>query len=157
MAPRHDCSVFISYRRMDTGGYAGRLADALAPRFGAGMPAAADLPTDLHRLARQQALELSDSRWAHDLDRLVEAIQRCASLAAPPQARSLRRPALFAIAALLFSGALGGTLYSRSRRMPELTGRVRLSSDGRTLTGELRVPDRDPAQARFAPDTLIRR
>lgn len=296
MAPRHDCSVFISYRRADTGGYAGRLADALEARFGADrvfhdvetilpgtdfaasihdaiasasvvlvligddwldardtaggrllereddfvrieaatalaggkavlpllvegarMPAAADLPTDLRRLARQQALELSDSRWAHDVERLVEAIQRCTSIVAPPQARSLRRPALFAMAGLLFAGVLGGALYTRSNRLPELagrwdlpngsfwtvvqdghrlaieethylsrevwkrgtgtvdgeaihvsldwvfermppeTGRFRLSSDGRTLTGELRVPDRDPAQARVAPAVLVRR
>ena len=42
-------------------------------------------------------------------------------------------------------------------RMPPETGTLRLSSDGRTLTGELRVPDRDPAQSRQAPAALVKR
>ena len=29
-------AIFLSYRRADTGGYAGRLAEALEKRFGAG-------------------------------------------------------------------------------------------------------------------------
>jgi hypothetical protein len=142
-------------------------------------------------------------------------VKRLLAIIKPYRSRAFL--ALFAMAGLLFAGALGATLYSRSRRMPELTGRwdlptgsfwsvvqdgsrltieethylsrevwkrgtgtldgeavhvsldwvfegmppqtgrFRLSADGRTLTGELRVPDRDPAQARFAPVVLMRR
>ncbi|MCE2946220.1 MAG: toll/interleukin-1 receptor domain-containing protein [Betaproteobacteria bacterium] len=203
-------ALFLSYRRADTGGYAGRLADALEARFGEGsvfhdvetilpgtdfaaaieaaiasasvvlvligddwldardaaghrlldrqddfvrleaasalasgkavlpllvegarMPAAADLPTDLQRLARQQALELSDSRWAHDVDRLVDAIRRCggiaparapapASAAAPAVPRRARR---FAAAGPGAAVVVGGALFVGSRRPPDLAGR----------------------------------
>jgi hypothetical protein len=142
--------VFISYRRDDAGGWAGRMEDDLADRFGservfrdikipagvdyeqhieqvldachvvvvvigpewatlknedgtlrlaqpddllrreieralarrdvevipvlvqrARMPAARDLPPELRALARRQAIELSDSRWNHDMGQLI--------------------------------------------------------------------------------------
>jgi hypothetical protein len=289
-------ALFLSYRRADTGGYAGRLADALEARFGEGsvfhdvetilpgtdfaasieaaiasasvvlvligddwldardaaghrlldrqddfvrleaasalasgkavlpllvegarMPAAADLPPDLQRLARQQALELSDSRWVHDVDRLVDAIRQCGGVTAGPARMSPRRSLLLSTAGLAAAGVIGSALFVRSRRPPDLAGRwelpngsfwtvvqdgrklvieethylsrevwkrgsgvveddairvsldwvfermppetgtLRLSSDGRTLTGELRVPDRDPAQSRQAPAALVKR
>lgn len=289
-------SLFLSYRRVDTGGYAGRLSDALEARFGVGsvfhdvdtilpgtdfaaaieaaisaatvvlvligddwidardatgtrmldrtddfvrievatalasgktvlpllvegtrMPAAADLPPDLQRLARQQALELSDSRWPHDVDRLVDAIRRCGvTTTAVPSAAPVRRRLQFALAGLAAATVVGAMLYQRSTRVPDLAGRwalptgsfwiviqdgrrlsieethylsrevwkrgsgtvedesirvtldwvfdrmppetgiFRISADGRTLTGELRLPDRDPGQARFAPAVLVR-
>ena len=43
---------------------------------GAGMPRAQDLPADLTELARRNALDVSDLRWRHDLDRLVGALER---------------------------------------------------------------------------------
>ncbi len=143
-------SVFISYRRDDAGGWAGRMEDDLADRFGsdrvfrdikipagvdyeqhieqvldachvvvvvigpewaklkgadgklrlaqsddllrreieralarrdvevipvlvqrARMPAAHELPAELQPLARRQAIELSDSRWNHDMGQLI--------------------------------------------------------------------------------------
>lgn len=215
-------SLFLSYRRTDTGGYAGRLTDALEQRFGHGsvfhdvetiapgtdfavsidqaiaqatvvlvligdgwleardasgarlldrdddfvrieaatalssgrtvlpllvegarMPTPDTLPPDLRRLARQQALELSDSRWAHDIDRLVEAISRLGvapvSAVAPlapvapaapiaPVASSTRRPLLLALAGLAVAGAVTAALFLRAPGVPELAGRWDLPS-----------------------------
>ena len=41
----------------------------------AGMPSTEDLPEDLGLLARRNAIELSDSRWDTDIERLVRAIE----------------------------------------------------------------------------------
>lgn len=41
---------------------------------GATMPSQSDLPAPLARLARFNAIELSDSRWAYDAERLVDAL-----------------------------------------------------------------------------------
>ena len=41
----------------------------------AGMPSPEDLPEDLGLLARRNAIELSDSRWDTDIERLVRAIE----------------------------------------------------------------------------------
>lgn len=196
-------SLFISYRRSDTGGYAGRLADVLEQRFGAGrvfhdveaiapgtdfaaaiesavagagvvlvligdgwldardasgarlldreddfvrleasralargrpvlpllvegarMPAADALPPDLSRLARQQALELSDSRWAHDVERLVEAITRLGVAPARGQPVPARRRGLLALGIVAGVGAAGiGAFMLRPAPLPELAGR----------------------------------
>jgi len=180
------------------------------------MPDAADLPPDLRRLARQQALELSDTRWPHDVDRLVDAIRRYGVATPGPSSPDRRRSLLYAAGGLAAAIIVGGMLYQRANSVPELAGRwelptgsfwivaqdgrrliieethylsrevwkrgtgviedgairvsldwafdrmppetgtLRLSPDGRTLIGELRVPDRDPAQARFAPAVLVR-
>jgi hypothetical protein len=148
-------SIFLSYRRSDTGGHAGRLADALETRNGrdavfrdvesieagarfdeaieraladcrvfvplvgdewlsctgpdgrsrlsdpsdyvrrevaaalrrdvamipvlldgATMPPASALPAELQPFARYQAVELSDTRWDYDVERLIAAIDR---------------------------------------------------------------------------------
>ncbi len=50
---------------------------------GATMPAAHDLPPDLARLARRNALELSDARWRYDVGRLIEVLDRLLEPAAP--------------------------------------------------------------------------
>jgi hypothetical protein len=42
---------------------------------GAVMPSAAELPTPLARLARRNAIELSDARWDCDADRLIRALE----------------------------------------------------------------------------------
>lgn len=292
-SPRH--ALFLSYRRIDSGGYAGRLSDALEARFGAGsvfhdveairpgtdftlaieaaiasasvvlvligddwidardatgtsmldraddfvrievatalasgktvlpllvegakMPAVADLPPDLHRLARQQALELSDSRWAHDIERLIETLRRCGVMPAAPIVPPGRRRLQFAAAGLAAAVILGGTLLQRASRVPDLggrwdlpsgsfwvviqdgrelkieethylsrevwkrgtgsieddsirvsldwvferlppqTGTLRLSADGKTLSGDLRIPGREPEQAHSTSTVLVR-
>lgn len=43
---------------------------------GARMPRTVDLPTSLQHLARRQAIEISDTRFHVDVDRLVEVIER---------------------------------------------------------------------------------
>jgi hypothetical protein len=40
------------------------------------MPSADDLPPSLEPLTRRNAMELRDSSWRHDVDRLIEAIER---------------------------------------------------------------------------------
>jgi hypothetical protein len=42
---------------------------------GAVMPSAAELPMPLARLARRNAIELSDARWDYDADRLIRALE----------------------------------------------------------------------------------
>ena len=39
------------------------------------MPRTDELPPDLARLARHNAIELSDTRWGYDVDRLIETIE----------------------------------------------------------------------------------
>jgi len=56
----------------------------------AAMPEAAQLPQDLVALSRRQALEISDSRFHHDVDKLIEAISEAPSLS--PQAKLLGQP-----------------------------------------------------------------
>jgi hypothetical protein len=46
---------------------------------GAPMPAAHELPPDVSMITRVNALELSDARWRHDIDRLVRAIEKLRS------------------------------------------------------------------------------
>ena len=43
---------------------------------GAQMPRAADLPESIRRLARINAIELSDHRWTSDLERLTDLVER---------------------------------------------------------------------------------
>jgi hypothetical protein len=42
---------------------------------GATMPAAADLPPSLAEFSRCQAIDLSDTRWRYDVDRLIEMLR----------------------------------------------------------------------------------
>lgn len=48
------------------------------------MPGAEELPASLARLARRNAIELSDARWAYDVDRLAHTIQDILEPAAGP-------------------------------------------------------------------------
>lgn len=52
---------------------------------GAEMPETSELPQDLARLTRRQAIELTDSRWGYDVGRLLETLEKIVS-PAPPQA-----------------------------------------------------------------------
>ena len=69
---------------------------------GASMPEAGDLPRELEPLARRNALELSDTRWNYDLERLIETLTAHAGLvpteklpaAGSRPTRTLRRFAL---------------------------------------------------------------
>ena len=194
-------SVFLSYRRADTGGYAGRLAESLEGRFGRGsvfqdveaiapgsdfaqaiaaaigrcqvavvligdtwgserdangrlrledphdfvrlevasalragtpvlpvlveggkMPSAAALPSDLAQFARLQALELSDTRWEYDVDRLAQAVRTLAGERPRPSPR--RRALAWGIAAAAALAVIG---YAALERPPSVAGRWNLT------------------------------
>ena len=195
-------TIFLSYRRSDSGGYSGRLADALEKTFGAGsvfqdvetiapgsdftrainaaiarclvcivligdtwaserttdgrlrlddandfvrieaasalrgrkpvlpvlvegakMPDERTLPADLKPLARVQALELSDSRWEYDVERVVHAIRSLTGRSVPFTRR--RRLVLGGIGALL-AGVVGVAVYRALTRPAEIAGRWKL-------------------------------
>lgn len=47
---------------------------------GARMPSDVELPTSLRQLSLRNAMELSDSRWDHDVDRLIQAVSTAPAL-----------------------------------------------------------------------------
>ena len=51
---------------------------------GASMPRVEELPPDLAKLARRNSIELSDARWAFDVDRLILTIEGVLQEKAPP-------------------------------------------------------------------------
>ena len=189
-------SIFLSYRRADTGGYAGRLADSLERHFGKGsvfqdvetivpgsnfmqtidaaiarcdvlavligntwlaernanggmrlndpddfvrlevaaglrakthvipvlvegaaMPAETDLPADLKPLARIQALELSDTRWEYDVQRLAQVVRTLTGVKSPH-----KRAYLLIGGAAVLAVIAGAAGYVALNRPPELAG-----------------------------------
>jgi TIR domain-containing protein len=105
------------------------------------MPRAEELPPSLARLARRNAIELSDARWAYDVDRLAQTIQevleqdgisvrpqaaapaKALPLLAPPElsvgaAGSKSRAWLISLAALLLVAAVGLVSLAWLRRDP---------------------------------------
>ncbi len=56
----------------------------------AGLPEAAQLPQDIVALSRRQAIEISDSRFHHDVDLLIEALSDTPGLSSQPE--QLRQP-----------------------------------------------------------------
>ncbi|MDO9161004.1 MAG: toll/interleukin-1 receptor domain-containing protein [Methylococcaceae bacterium] len=77
---------------------------------GARMPSEEELPADIKALARRQALELSDSRWDYDCNRLVKAVEAL-----------IRKPFLIKhwlgvlTVVLLLSGLAGGIWFTLER------------------------------------------
>lgn len=55
---------------------------------GAKMPTEAELPEPLRALARRQAIEIRDSTWEYDLDRLVAAVEEAVGIRREPQQRA---------------------------------------------------------------------
>jgi formylglycine-generating enzyme required for sulfatase activity len=51
---------------------------------GAPVPHSTDLPDVLRRLARRNALEISDTRFHHDVDRLIETLEKVLGVPEPP-------------------------------------------------------------------------
>jgi hypothetical protein len=181
--------IFISYRREDTAGYAGRLKDALSQHFGedrvfmdvdsigygadfvevvekavsscqillaiigkrwldvtdkngqrrldnpqdlvrvevetalkrgikvipttvqdAAMPTADVLPEPLGKLARRNAIELSDNRWKYDVSLLIETLEKELGVEPKPKPTPPRpwlKIALIAVAAIILIGVVG--------------------------------------------------
>ena len=54
---------------------------------GAGIPKAADLPPDIAALAARNAIEISDSRFAYDTERLIRTVQAHTDGAPDPRSR----------------------------------------------------------------------
>ena len=96
--------IFISYRRDDSDGWAGRrrrdnpedfvrleIAAALARNIrvipalvqAASMPRSTDLPDVLSMLARRNAHEIIDKRFHYDVDRLIEVLDKALGGAKP--------------------------------------------------------------------------
>ncbi|HYO12635.1 MAG TPA: toll/interleukin-1 receptor domain-containing protein [Thermoanaerobaculia bacterium] len=96
----------------------------------ASMPRLEDLPPDLAKLARRNAIELSDGRWAFDVDRLLQTIEGVLQEKAPsapvpgPSDRGQRVPARetvipgawIALAALVLLALTGGIGWSLVKR-----------------------------------------
>jgi len=202
--PSSASAIFLSYRRTDTGGYAGRLVEELEARFGKGsvfqdvaaiapgsdfaraiefaiahcqvlvvligdtwlaerdaagsvrlhdpndfvrmevaaalrvrrpvlpvlleggkMPSASALPPDLDGLARLQALELSDTRWEYDVERLASAIRGFTGRVH----RTRRRAMLGLVGGIAAVLVAGGALYlARGARPIDVSGRWNLPS-----------------------------
>jgi hypothetical protein len=78
---------------------------------GARMPNAEELPEALSPLARLHALELSDSRWEHDLARLAHALEESG---VRPGRRRIGRNA--ALATIALSAAVGGAIAWQARQ-----------------------------------------
>jgi hypothetical protein len=75
---------------------------------GAAMPQADQLPPALALLARRQALELSDTRWSYDVERLIAAIEEAAPRARPALPRLLASlPAPWRLALVLLVITVG--------------------------------------------------
>jgi hypothetical protein len=210
-------AIFLSYRRADTGGYAGRLADALEKRFGKGnvfqdvetiapgsnfthainaaiarcqvlvvligdtwlteqavdgnprlndpqdfvrqevasglragtqvipvlvegtmMPPENALPPDLKPLARLQAIELSDTRWEYDVERLAKVMGTIAG------GSSARRRAYMLAGSAILATIAGGGAYVAFYQPAQVSGRWTLPNgsfwivlqDGHHLTIE---------------------
>jgi hypothetical protein len=89
---------------------------------GAPMPAADSLPAELQPLTRHQAIEISDTRWDFDVQRLIAAIERVGVPPAGRQVRPSRRALLAGLAAISVVVA-GSAWWLASRpRIPDLGG-----------------------------------
>jgi hypothetical protein len=85
---------------------------------GATMPAAASLPEEMQALTRHQAIEISDTRWDFDVQRLITAIERVGVAATGGSDQPSRRYVLWGLAAV-GAAAAGGAAWWRSSR-PDL-------------------------------------
>jgi hypothetical protein len=86
------------------------------------MPAPASLPAELQPLTRHQAVEISDTRWDFDVQRLVTAIERVGVAPADAPARRSRRTLLAGLAAIA-AVAAGSAWWLASRpHIPDLGG-----------------------------------
>lgn len=146
---------------------------------GAAMPRPDDLPPDLARLARRNAIELSDARWAFDVDRLIQTIEGVLQETAPaspaPQPAEPSRPvqsparklawiALPALALLLLAGWTAGRLLkpgTPGQSAETAAATPETPEEQPAETSPVPAPPPGPEQASYGPDTcregLVRR
>jgi hypothetical protein len=89
---------------------------------GATMPAAAALPAELQPLTRHQAVEISDTRWDFDVQRLIAAIERAGVSGAGGRVQPSRRGLLAGLAAMLVVAGGSAWWYASRPRVPDLDG-----------------------------------
>src|SRR6266545_1762647 len=127
------------------------------------MPRTEDLPPDLAKLARRNAIELSDARWTFDADRLIQTIESVLrdkapsallpAAPAPSQPATVRetmrlRPwmALAALVALIAAGWIGWRLMRQpAPAAPQKVEEV--ASAGPPPVASPVVPEPQPAPA----------
>lgn len=105
---------------------------------GATMPDAAQLPPQLAHLSRYNALEVSDSRFDQDMQRLLEAIDPATKTAADAGGRAKlarRRPLLLTAAAVLLAGAGYWAVSSRHVGDAGATTEAESVGEGRGVDG----------------------
>jgi hypothetical protein len=89
---------------------------------GATMPAPASLPAELQSLSRHQAIEISDTRWDFDVQRLITAIERVGVPPAGGPVRRSRRALLAGLAAIAAVAAASAWWLASRPRIPDLGG-----------------------------------
>ena len=89
---------------------------------GATMPAAAALPAELQPLTRHQAVEISDTRWDFDVQRLIAAIERAGVSGGGDRVQPSRRGLLAGLAAMLVVAGGSAWWYASRPRVPDLDG-----------------------------------
>jgi hypothetical protein len=89
---------------------------------GATMPAPASLPAELQPLTRHQAVEISDTRWDFDVQRLITAIERVGVPPANVPVRRSRRALLAGLAAISAVAAGSAWWLAGRPRIPDLGG-----------------------------------
>jgi hypothetical protein len=111
---------------------------------GAAMPTAADLPDELDALARRHAVELSDSRWEYDVQRLIATIEGTTPKSAGGRARVGDRSKVTA-AKIAAAALIGATLIGLLAVLPP-----RIGNDDGTTTSQNRTTT--SARQRLAVD-----
>ena len=86
------------------------------------MPAPASLPAELQSLSRHQAIEISDTRWDFDVQRLITAIERVGVPPAGGPVRRSRRALLAGLAAIAAVAAASAWWLASRPRIPDLGG-----------------------------------
>lgn len=89
---------------------------------GARMPSEEDLPDDIKRLSKRQSLELSDTRWDYDCERLLKAVD---ALTPKP---NRYQGALMALLLILLSAGVAIGIANYLHRPADISGRWQLAN-----------------------------
>lgn len=135
----------------------------------ASMPKPEELPPELARLARRNAIELSDARWAFDVDRLIQTIERVLGEKTPPapvpapllssppppagKSRSHLWIALSALVLLILAGGIGWSFVKPSA--PQDTGTVASTDSVAPSPAPVQEPAPEPAPPVPEPGPVV--